>query len=550
LAVPLQSADRIAGVIEAAYQAPPGDEQLNAAAAFLEDAGHYFTRYLTWREAFNDPAQQLDFWKRFEGTLRRIYSSVDATEVASHAVNEGRTLIECDRVSIALGWPRRPYIAATSGVSRVSQRSALARSMNMLAAAVAAAGEPLIVARRVSGYPPQLEDLISDFVAAAGTHAAQVIPLLDVKEPLPGAPVRQRTDPGRDVVGVMIIEQLTNTMLSPLQSTRAELFAVHVARALAIVEDQRRILLLPLRRRMGRILFDLFNGRSSWCIAGALAVVAVTALLGFVHTAYEIEAKGRLMPAEQQHIYAPLDGQVVRVFVHSGSRVRAGDRLVELRNDKLSTELLVARNELREKRQLQETLRAQIESFDHRAGNADEIRLRGQLLRLEVELRGAQKRIESIEEQLSSLLVRSPISGTVVTFEVEDTLMRRPVDRGNLLLDVMNVDGGWQLELEIPEKRMEDISAAKADVENLPVKFILGTAPEHNHEALLHELGTTADISERFGLAVRAIATIPPASISDPRVGAEVDAKIGCGRRRLVTVLFGDFFDFVRRKLW
>ena len=183
------------------------------------------------------------------------------------------------------------------------------------------------------------------------------------------------------------------------------------------------------------------------------------------------------MPAEQRHIYAPLDGQIAQVFVHGGNRVRAGDPLLELRNDKLSTELLVARNELQEKRQLHETLRAQIQSLDQRAANADEIRLRGQFLRLEVEIRGAEKRLAAIEAQLTQLVIRSPIAGTVVTFEVEDTLMSRPVDRGNLLLDVMNVDGGWQLELEITEIASSRFRGPKQTVMTLSCRSNSCSAP-------------------------------------------------------------------------
>jgi Biotin-lipoyl like len=551
LVSPLMANDRIAGVIEAVFRQPLAADELAEAASFLERAGHSFTRYLGWREESNDPEQLRAFWTRFDEVLRRIYSSLDPAEVAARAVNEARSLIGCDRVMIVLGFPRRPFLAASSGVSRPSQRSTLARAVSRLAAMVAATGESLTLAGRSGDLPPQLESVVTDYLAAADSQFVRMIPLLDEPDQVDS---RKLWHEGRrpTVVAVMFVEQISDGALSPLQLGRADLFAVHAARALANANEHSRIFLNPARRRLGKIVAALVTDRLWLFVVAVLAIAAAASVLWFVDAPYQIEAKGQLMPAEQRHVYAPLDGQVVRIFVHGGDRVRAGDRLVELHNDRLGTELLVARNELQEKRQVQEALRAQIESLDHRTAGTDEIRLRGQLLRLEVELRGAQKRLESLEQQSASLVVCSPIAGTVVTFAVEDALLNRPIDRGNLLLDVMNVDGDWQLELEIPEKRTGALLAAKErdGDSQWPVRFIVGTAPEQNYEAVLRSVGTTADLSERFGLAVHAVAAISPAALTDPRVGAEVDAKIACGRRRLASVLFGDFIDFARRKLW
>ena len=145
--------------------------------------------------------------------------------------------------------------------------------------------------------------------------------------------------------------------LSPLQSQRADLLASHVARCSSKAEAHHRVFLLPARDYLGRTLAALLGDRSRrWGIAALFAAVA-TLFMCVIPASYTVQAKGRLMPTGQQHIYAPIEGQVIRVFVHSGDRVRAGDRLIEMRNDRIATELLVAKNELREKRQAHESLR-------------------------------------------------------------------------------------------------------------------------------------------------------------------------------------------------
>ena len=50
--------------------------------------------------------------------------------------------------------------------------------------------------------------------------------------------------------------------------------------------------------------------------------------------------------------------------------------------------------------------------------------------------------------------VKSPINGLVVTWDLQNRLIHRPVQRGQVLLRVANPDGPWQLELHMPENRI------------------------------------------------------------------------------------------------
>ena len=72
----------------------------------------------------------------------------------------------------------------------------------------------------------------------------------------------------------------------------------------------------------------------------------------------------------------------------------------------------------------------------------------------------------------------------MVTWDIENRLKRRPVQKGMLLLRVANPDGEWQLELHMAEDRMGHIAKAqqkfqaeKEHGEELPVTYILATEP-------------------------------------------------------------------------
>ena len=55
--------------------------------------------------------------------------------------------------------------------------------------------------------------------------------------------------------------------------------------------------------------------------------------------------------------------------------------------------------------------------------------------------------------------VKSPINGLVVTWDLRNRLIHRPVQRGQVLLRVADPDGPWQLELHMPENRVGHIVA-------------------------------------------------------------------------------------------
>ena len=74
----------------------------------------------------------------------------------------------------------------------------------------------------------------------------------------------------------------------------------------------------------------------------------------------------------------------------------------------------------------------------------------------------------------------------MVTWDLNNRLIRRPVQRGQTLLRVADPDGPWQLELHVPENRMGFITAAQRDrtwAKDLKVTYILATEPGTKHTA-------------------------------------------------------------------
>src|SRR5262249_45056120 len=88
-------------------------------AAMAELASRYHRNQLVTRLM-----GQQKLWTQLEAFSRQVHNSLNPTEVAYQIANEGRRLIECDRVSVAVRkGGERPAIVAVSNTDVVEKRS-------------------------------------------------------------------------------------------------------------------------------------------------------------------------------------------------------------------------------------------------------------------------------------------------------------------------------------------------------------------------------------------------------------------------------------------
>ena len=163
-----------------------------------------------------------------------------------------------------------------------------------------------------------------------------------------------------------------------------------------------------------------------------------------------------------------------------------------------------------------------------------------------------QKQIAILKERRDKLIVKAPISGVVATFQLDQLLKNRPVRRGELLVEIKDDKGKWQLELEVEEHRSGHILDAQKAMkkDDLDVEFVLATDSEHPVKGTLGSIDTRTNSSSELGGIIIATATIEEKLPRTPRIGAEVRAKISCGEKSLGYVLFGDVVEFVQKYFW
>jgi multidrug resistance efflux pump len=289
-----------------------------------------------------------------------------------------------------------------------------------------------------------------------------------------------------------------------------------------------------------------------WTLLGITAAVAIlTAVMILVPWEYRVEAEGLLLPADKREVFVPMDAEVQEVLVTSGQHVAKGDLLARLDNRELDADLVMASTQLDEKRKLHRALQVQADQALKSGRRDEELRLFGQMEEAREQILGLAKQVAILSERKAKLEVRAPVDGTVATFQVDQLLKHRPVQRGEVLISIMNEDGPWQLELKVEEARLGHlVRAQEAAKAPLPIEFVLVMKPEQHYAATLKEVATRATLNEEQQLVVRSIADLDVDLGDQRRIGAEVRARIDCGIKPVGYVLFGDVIEFIQRYLW
>lgn len=555
VAVPIHVERQLFGILEFIQ---PADQEADTLAAQMAQLSDDIQRVEQSDKQPDAAAGSGDesFWSEFEELTYNLHRSLVLSEVADVAVNDGRHLLKCDRVSMSVLRGKKNTVLAVAGQDMVNRRSEEVRSLEKIATEAVSVGEVIEFRSETPELAPHLRHTLSRHVELTAANLILAIPLFAPAKRRPGDKDQPPTDPIREPVGCLLIEQFRQSQLDADRAPRVQMVADAVGSSVANALAQQQVLFHPTRRLLGKGL-DFFRGRT---LAKTLAVIALIMVVSLamilVPWEYRVEAEGRLMPEVQRNIFAPWDGVVVSVAVTNGQRVSKGDEILVLYNDELHEELVAARNELREKQQLK---RSQYADLLHvietpTQDNKTEIQLRGDMEETRLHIAGLEERIAILEEREQSLKMTAPIDGVVATFQLEEKLRDRPVKYGDHLLDIMDDNDEWVLELELPEHRMGHLLRAAQAVEGEPldVEYVLATDPEDSFVGRLHtdDVASSSEVKQDTGVIVRLQVETDKRQLPFLRIGGEATAKVACGQKALGYVLFGDVWEFILRYAW
>ena len=491
-------------------------------------------------------------WQKADHFARLVHDNLEKRDTAFTIANEGRQLIGCDRVSVAIQKGRKCKVEAISGQDTIENRSNIVTALNNLATRVVSAGESLWYDGTVEDLPPQLEEAIEDYVDLSHGRSIAVLPIRRPEKVVEGdvhsKETVQREDLSkREIIGALIVEQIESQVPPEALRSRCDLVYEHAARALNNSMTHSDLFLMPVWRTLGRATW-LFRGSTFPKTMTVLSLLAVGLLALFlVHINHDLEAQGSLQPKTQRQVFAHVDGEVEEVFVEHGEAVLAGQPLVKLRNRDLEIQLSELNGQLDQTR---EQIVAVAELQNRAADRAERVKLTYQGREHVAHEKALLEQYELLQEKEQKLTIRSPIDGIVMTWDLKKMLRARPVVTGQVLVTVADPNGEFELELLMPEKRMRYLDQAieASGGQPLPVDFILATDPSVDHQGTLSKdaIHARAELDSTEGAVVKL--RVHPNSMEgiSPRPGAKVIADVTCGRRSAAFVWFHEVIEWVQ----
>ena len=539
----------VQGLVEIFQRPGAGPTTQHGYLRFVREMCEIFGDYLKSRRLKHFTDRQ-SLWTQVEKFLSTVHCSLDPQQTAYTIVNEGRRLIQCDRVSVALRHGGKYRVEAVSGTETIDRRATTVKDLGSLATAVAATGDPIWYTGSCEDMPPQIEEALQQYVDQSHSKMVAVVPLtqiVDVDE--------SNDDPQRaNVVGTLIVENIEDNRVDHALRQRVVVVSQHSGSALANAHEHHSLFLLPLWQVLGKATWIVRARTLPKTLAIVAAVAAVILALTLIQADFALQAEGVLQPEIRRTVWAPANGLVTEVYLTDEDRiVTKGQPMLQLQNTELESRLVELLGNLRETLDKLASVRELLIN-DRRLSQTERSRYEGEFNRLLKAEATLKTQIELWREKEEKLTVNSPIDGEVVTWKVSNRLINRTVQPGQELLTVVDPNGLWELELHMRGSRMGDVGESwlrsKKDGTDLEVTYILASHPNVKLTGKVVEVHEAADVHGEDGNAVLIrVELMDEEQLPDLLHGVDVTAKIHCGRRSIGYVWLFDLISWCQSQI-
>ncbi|MBU6385737.1 MAG: biotin/lipoyl-binding protein [Planctomycetes bacterium] len=505
-----------------------------------------------------------ELWQQSDQFARLVHENLDLKDTAFTIANEGRRLIDCDRVSVAILKGGKAKVIAISGQDSIENRSNNVRALNNLATRVIKSGEPLWYDGSTEDLPAQLEEAIEDYVDLSHGRTVTVLPIRQPERKLEGDVLAERNETNearvrREIIGALIVEQIETQLSRQTLEGRVDLVYEHACRAVSNSMNHSNILFMPVWKFLDRCLW-MFRGSALPKTASILGLIGAALLSMFlIPMDFDLQGNGKLKPTVERQVFAHADGEVDKVFIKHNDEVKKDQTLVRLKNNELEQQIQTTRGQYKQSLQQAYEWKRKLNSATTLT-ESERIRLQQDYNQAEQEATNRQAELSLLEERQTKLQRLSPIDGVVTTWDVEKVLAARPVVTGQVLMTIADPNGPWEVEVMMPEKRMRYLDGAfktqgvykldEAGQKYLDVEIILMTGPDVKHYGKLYQpaVGQRAELDPEDGAVVRMRCVPNDQAMLEisRRAGARVMADVKCGKRSVAFVCFYEVIEWIR----
>lgn len=503
---------------------------------------------------------QVSLLSRYDQFIKNVYAGLNSKQTAYAIANETRGLIDCDRASVAIVYGRKAKVEAISGQDTFDKRSNVVHLLGKLATKVVATAEPLWYTGSTDDLAPQIETSLRLYIEESHAKSIVVFPIFEPQsnkanerpDDVEADDANSQSREAGEVIGALIVEKIEDVLPREETLPQLEMIQDHAGRALGNALDHSNLPFISVMRAAGAVT-GLFRGRTRRKTLAVLGlIVALLLCISLIPIDFDMEGQGSLQPVVKHDLFAAVEGKVVRLHVTTGQDVKKDQLLLELENPTLDLEVEKNRGEL-------DAAEKELESLQYIALQAKEmtederLNLFVRLDTLETKVNNLRKQRDILKRKQDGLTITSPIDGRVATWDVEELLGDRPVSPHQVLLTVFDPKGDWELELNMPEKRMGHINDARKELaksEKLEVEYVLASEPDVTRYGTLEEMQPQTKLDEEEGHSVLLRVSINvkdlETPIDDPRLGVLAKGQVKCGRRPIGYVYLHEAWEWAQ----
>jgi RND family efflux transporter MFP subunit len=432
--------------------------------------------------------------------MHRLGQTADLGDSARVMVNHLHRVLGCDQVVISFCSNHSDVkISAVSGVESVDQESEAAKKTT------SALQQPLISGRMLKFSRHQektcTEDLaLESYCQANNCEAALATPLLGVDEA---------------VIGSLIVAGDSVKIMDEQLQHRTQ-------QMLAIMSGQLGTVL-----RANRGLVEIFRSKFSryWRAAKSktiAAVLGIVLLAMLIPTPYRIPCECEIQPVLRRFVASPHDGILEQTLVDVGDSVTEGQVIARLDGRMLRVE--------------KSGLQAEFEGARKRR---DQALATNDIARSQIaksEMQRYQSKIEILQQQLTNLEIRSPITGIVIVGDLEKAV-GAPLEMGQTLFEVAPLNK-MVAEVRIPEADFNYVTTA------MPVKLKIDALPFETISGVIQRVHPSTEVIDDQSVFVADV--VLDNSKGQLRPGMSGSAKINSGWSPTLWNLFHRPWESVR----
>jgi multidrug efflux pump subunit AcrA (membrane-fusion protein) len=375
-----------------------------------------------------------------------------------------------------------------------------------------------------------------------------------------------------EIIGALIIEQIESDIPREVLNPRLELVYEHSGRAITNALDHSTMFLMPVWKTLGK---------AAWVVQARtlpktlfISALVLLVLIGMIVIPweYDMKAKGELQPKFKNDVFALNDMQVTQVLVENGQRVAKGEVLCVGVNNDLNLKLSEAKGKLSAAEAQHTAVRTALQNPTRKMSDAEQTEMAGRLLQLDAQIATANEEIASLEEKQKNLQIKSPIDGVIISWDVRKQLENRPVQTGQVLMTVADVDKGWELNLFMRQSRIGHVNEARTGkhpgynflwttwwgirgftprplTPDLPVQYIVLSDPANTRHGKVMRVDEVSQQHEQEGHVVR-VRVSTDEKMDGVRAGTTVKADVYCGYQPVGWVLFHEAWEWLETNVF